>query len=88
MNVSEILNKYDSNELRNTIFTESEVLAKRYEVKGEILQKLLTHLRVILMERLFPKLKLWEEDLQQDLALWLSDAKRNMSLLSQLLTDW
>lgn len=75
-NVSKILNKYDSNELRNTIFAESEVLARRYELKGEILGKLLEYLRPILTEHIFPKLdRVVEEDLQQNLEIWLSDAK-------------
>lgn len=71
--VSEILNKYDSVTMRNTIFTESEIFAKRYEEKGEIIQKVLAHLRLVLKEQLFPKLNLWEQELQQDLEIWLSD---------------
>lgn len=75
-NVSQILSKYDSDEIRNTIFVESEALVKKYEIKGEILQKLLINLKPILTECLFARLEhVMEEDLQQNLELWLSDAK-------------
>lgn len=75
--VQKLLQPYDCEEIRKAFLTECEVLGRRYETRGILLQNLLIQLGPIINQwKIFSGLSDWRNNLQQDFGVWISDARQ------------